>query len=377
MQVKTWNSDKVPAERTDDALVHNIEKDITIPHCGATDEVCCGDGFCSSGFTCESGKCKPCGAHYGKCCHTKSGDKCNNGLSCHDGSCLDCSALSAPTGLSPDHHSPQVCLYPDAGAPPVPLSWSAVSHATGYEMRGTAFLATPGKLADGTPTGCWVKGGVANSFGPTASQDSTPKGFFINADDTPGPQGDRIAEWQVRAVGECGQVSPYSGTAVFTRTETLGRAIFDAHPSATRAGRDHRRTLDPAVNLAEVAFERREGLFLFEVHALLRVILGEKNVDRRHDEQREQRADGHPAHQHDADRIARDGARRRDERQRKVAATPSRPWSSRSAEGASSPPRALRRSCSSPFSCCALANSTIRMPFFETRPTSVTSPTCE
>ena len=86
----------------------------------------------------------------------------------------------------------------------------------------------------------------------------------------------------------------------------------------------------------------------------------------------------HPADEHDADRVARDGARRRSPsvsgkcpatvatvvirigRRRVVAAT-----------------RAPRRSCSCPCACWALANSTIRMPFFDTRPTSVTSPTCE
>ena len=30
-----------------------------------------------------------------------------------------------------------------------------------------------------------------------------------------------------------------------------------------------------------------------------------------------------------------------------------------------------------PRACCAFANSTMRMPFFDTRPTSVTRPTCE
>ena len=48
------------------------------------------------------------------------------------------------------------------------------------------------------------------------------------------------------------------------------------------------------------------------------MLLGDEHVDRGHDEQREERSDGHPADEHDADRIARDGAGSFDEREREV-----------------------------------------------------------
>ena len=107
------------------------------------------------------------------------------------------------------------------------------------------------------------------------------------------------------------------------------------------------------------------------------VVLGDQHVERRHDEQREQRADRHAADEHEADRVTRDGAGAGDERQREVAGDrgDGRHQDRAQADARRLPDRLeLARARSR---CSSLANSTMRMPFFEIRPTSVTRPTCE
>ena len=114
------------------------------------------------------------------------------------------------------------------------------------------------------------------------------------------------------------------------------------------------------------------GLDAFDLLVRLR----DQHVDRRHHEQREHGADDHARHQHDADAVARAGARAASRRRAAsgpttVAAVVIRIGRSRVAGGLDHGLRA----CRGPVSCRWLANSTIRMPFFATRPTSVIRPT--
>ena len=102
---------------------------------------------------------------------------------------------------------------------------------------------------------------------------------------------------------------------------------------------------------------------------------GEEHVDRGHDEQREDRADDHAADEHDADAVARAGAGSGREHQRKVA-----DHGRRGRHQDRPQPRGRRLDHRSELvcgrvSCSSFANCTIRIPFFDTRPTSVISPT--
>ncbi len=89
------------------------------------------------------------------------------------------------------------------------------------------------------------------------------------------------------------------------------------------------------------------------------------------------RADAHPADEHETDRVTCGGACAGHESEREVTANRG---DRRHQNRAQSRPRGVRRRrrlYRGPVSCILLANSTIRIPFFAIRPTSVTRPTCE
>ena len=105
------------------------------------------------------------------------------------------------------------------------------------------------------------------------------------------------------------------------------------------------------------------------------MIRRDQQIDRRHHEQREQRADRKPARDHQPHVEARHGAGAAGERSAAPRRAPSpRSSSGSDASGCRQParsPRAWRCRCAAD----SLANSTIRMPCLLIRPISVTRPT--
>src|SRR6185369_1008636 len=62
--VRTWNSDKFPAERPPEEQMQKADYDFIIPHCGKKDEGCCVNQPCeTAGLVCSASKtCVTCGS---------------------------------------------------------------------------------------------------------------------------------------------------------------------------------------------------------------------------------------------------------------------------------------------------------------------------
>ena len=107
------------------------------------------------------------------------------------------------------------------------------------------------------------------------------------------------------------------------------------------------------------------------------MLFRDEHVERRDNEQGEDRSNRHSANQHKTDGISRGRAGAGDQGERKVTGDG---CDAGHHDRAQTNPGGLRdwpRVCPCLRRCNSLANCTIRIPFFETRPTSVTSPTWE
>lgn len=160
-----------------------------------------------------------CGDEGSACCPEPT--TCHSGLSCADAGgkrvCAACPPMTAPTGLSPDHQPNAICLAPDVGAQPPQLSWLPVPHATSYVVRYRSYIAVANDFGNGVV--CWSKGTPIEGGDRTATikapdSSTPPQSMAFLIPDMPHSV-DTYGEWEVQAIGACGQSSMFSNTAVF------------------------------------------------------------------------------------------------------------------------------------------------------------------